>query len=115
MNTFSPTQIDDTLSVVAQLHARDMPAVAAAGFRSIINNRPDYEGAPAQPTSAQLEAAARAAGLEYRFLPVPPAGHTQEQGHSMAVAVDALPHPVLAFCGTGRRAAALYRMGKGAA
>lgn len=114
MNTFSPEQVDGSLSVTAQRHPEDMPALAAAGFRSVINNRPDFEGSPSQPTSAQLEAAARAAGLDYPHRPVPPAGHTPEQARSMARAVDALPQPVLAFCRTGRRSVALYRMGKGA-
>jgi uncharacterized protein (TIGR01244 family) len=112
MNIHSPEQIDEALCVTAQVQPDDMPALAAAGFRSIVNNRPDFEGGIGQPTSAQLEAAARAAGLEYRYLPVPPAGHTREQACSMASTVDALPKPVVAFCRTGRRSAALYRMGK---
>lgn len=115
MNTFTPEQIDEALRVTPQVQPEDMPAIAAAGIRSIINNRPDLEGGAGQPTSARLEAAARAAGLEYRHLPVPPAGHTPEQARSMVEAVDAMPHPVVAFCRTGRRSAALYRMGKGKA
>ena len=47
-----------------------MAEAAAAGFKSVINNRPDFEGGPDQPTNAAIEAAARAAGLEYAFLPV---------------------------------------------
>jgi uncharacterized protein (TIGR01244 family) len=113
MNTFSPQRIDQALCVTAQVQPEDMPALAAAGMRSIINNRPDFEGGADQPTSAQLKAAARAAGLEYGYLPVPPAGHTPEQARSMFSAVDHLPQPVVAFCRTGRRSAALYRMGMG--
>ena len=112
MKTFSPEQIDEALCVTAQVQPDDLPALAAAGFRSTVNTRPDSEGGIAQPTSAELEAAARKAGLEYRYLPVPPTGHTPEQACSMASAVDALPKPVVAFCRTGRRSAALYRMGQ---
>ena len=115
MNTFSPDQIDEALCVTAQVQPNDVPALAAAGFRSIVNNRPDFEGGVGQPTSAQLEAAALKAGLAYRYLPMPPTGHTPEQACDMASAVDALHKPVLAFCRTGRRSAALYRMGKSAA
>lgn len=115
MKTFSAEPIDESLRVTAQLQPQDMAAVAAAGIRSVINNRPDMEGGAAQPTSAQLEAAALQAGLAYRYLPVPPAGHTPEQARSMFQAVQALPQPVVAFCRTGRRSAALYQMGKGAA
>ena len=112
MNTSPPQRVDEALCVTAQVQPEDMVALAAEGMRSVINNRPDYEGGAGQPTSAQLEAAARAAGLEYRYLPVPPAGHTPEQARSMVSAVNALPQPVVAFCRTGRRSAALYRMGK---
>lgn len=115
MNTLPPEHVDETLCVTAQLQPEDMPAVAAAGFRSVINNRPDGEGGAGQPTSAQLAAAARNAGLEYRHIPVPPVGHTPEQARSMAGVVEALPAPVVAFCRTGRRSAALYRMGKSGA
>lgn len=112
MKTFSPEQIDEALCVTAQVQPDDLPALAAAGFRSIVNNRPDFEGGLGHATSAQLEAAVRKAGLEYRYLPVPPAGHTPEQARSMVSAVDARPKPVVAFRRTGRRSAALYRMGK---
>lgn len=115
MTAIPPVRIDSAVSVTAQLQPQDMPAIAAAGFRSIINNRPDFEGGPGQPTSAQLEAAARQAGLHYQYLPVPPAMHSLEQARSMASTVATLPSPVLAFCRSGRRSAALYRMGQGAA
>lgn len=115
MQNFSPEQIDEALCVHAQVQPEDMPAIAAAGFRSIVNNRPDFEAGPDQPTSAQLEAAARQAGLAYRYLPVTPMGHTAEQIRGMASAVAELPKPVLAFCRSGRRSAVLYLMGKGQA
>jgi uncharacterized protein (TIGR01244 family) len=104
--------IDDGVYVTAQLRPEDLPALAEAGVRSVINNRPDGEGGAGQPASARLEAAARAAGLEYRYVPVPPAGHTDADARRMSEAVSALPRPVLAFCRTGRRSAALYRMAK---
>jgi uncharacterized protein (TIGR01244 family) len=115
MKTTSAEHIDEALSVTAQVQPEDMVALAEAGFRSIINNRPDHEGGAGQPTSAQLESAAREAGLEYRYLPVPPAGHTPDQARIMSSVVDALPKPVVAFCRTGRRSAALYRMAKSGA
>lgn len=110
---FTPAeQVDQRLAVTLQLAPADLEPVAAAGFRAVINNRPDHEGGAGQPTSAEIEAAARAAGLEYRHLPVPPSGQTPAQAQAMVQLVDSLPQPVLAFCRTGRRSAALYRMGK---
>ena len=54
----------DAIHTSAQLQPEDMAQVAAAGFRSVVNNRPDFEGGPDQPTSAAIEAAAVAAGAE---------------------------------------------------
>lgn len=106
--------VDEALSITPQLSAQDMEAAAANGYRSIINNRPDFEGGPGQPRSAELEAAARAAGLQYRHLPVPPSGHSDADARRMAELVDNLPKPVLAFCRSGRRSAALYVKGRSA-
>ena len=96
----------------SQLSAEDMAGIRGAGFASIINNRPDHEGGPAQPESAALAAAARAAGLSYRHLPVLPAGHADADARLMVELVQSLPQPVLAFCRTGNRSAALYQKGK---
>jgi uncharacterized protein (TIGR01244 family) len=106
--------VDEGFFVRPQLAPEDMPGVAASGVRSIINNRPDGEGGAAQPSSLQLEAAARAAGLEYRYLPVAASAdaHSDADARKMAELVERLPHPVMAFCRTGRRSAALYRKGK---
>ena len=98
--------------VTPQLSVDDMPALKAAGFASVINNRPDQEGGPVQPESRALEAAAYAAGLEYRHLPVPPKDHSDPEARQMAELVNSLPQPVLAFCRTGTRSASLYLKGK---
>jgi uncharacterized protein (TIGR01244 family) len=95
--------------VAPQLDAASMADVAAAGFRSVINNRPDFEGGPDQPTNASIEAAARAAGLAYAFLPVQSAFQTPEEIARMAELLKALPRPILAFCRSGSRSGRLYR------
>ena len=104
--------IEPGFYVTPQLAAEDMAGIEAAGFASVINNRPDHEGGSAQPDSAALEAAAVAAGLNYRHLPVPPSGHADADARQMAELVRSLPQPVLAFCRTGTRSAALYQKGK---
>ena len=98
--------------VTPQLAAGDMAGIQAAGFASVINNRPDHEGGPAQPDSVVLAAAARAVGLLYRHLPVPPSSHAEADARKMVELVRSLPQPVLAFCRTGTRSAALYQKGK---
>lgn len=94
--------------VAPQLTPEAMAEVARAGFRSVVNNRPDFEHGPDQPTNASIEAAARAAGLEYRFLPVASGYQTPEQIAAFAQLLDELPRPLLAFCRSGARSTNLF-------
>jgi uncharacterized protein (TIGR01244 family) len=94
------------------LSVDDVAQASAAGFRSIVNNRPDFEGGPSQPTSQAIEAAAAAAGLDYAFLPVQSGYQTPEEIAKMRELLEALPKPVLAFCRSGARTANLYRAAK---
>ena len=86
-----------------------MAEVAAAGFKSVVNNRPDFEGGPDQPTNASIEAAARAAGLEYAFFPVQSAFQTPEEIERFGALLQTMPRPILAFCRSGARSGRLYR------
>lgn len=104
------SRLNDKFSVAPQLTPQAMALAASAGFRSVVNNRPDFEGGPEQPTSAAMEAAARAAGLEYAYLPVAGAFQTPEQAQAMADLMARLPAPVLAFCRSGARSGRLYAM-----
>ena len=75
--------------------------VRADGFRLIVNNRPDGE-APGQPTSAEIEKAANAAGLAYVHVPV--VGRpTLQQVEAVRRAIDAADGPAIAFCRSGTR------------
>lgn len=103
---FSPVAPD--VCVAPQLAPEAMAEAAQAGFRSVVNNRPDFEGGPDQPTSAQIEAAARAAGLEYRHLPVNGGYQSPEEIAAFARLLEELPKPVLAFCRSGARSTRLY-------
>ena len=105
---FHPLNPD--FAVAPQLDADDMAAVAAAGFRSVINNRPDLEGGPDQPRNDAVAAAAAAQGLEYAWLPVIPSDITYEDVNQMKALVAQLPKPTLAFCRSGARAAKLYQL-----
>lgn len=98
----------DDVFVAPQLAPADMAEAARAGFRSIVNNRPDFEGGPDQPTHAAMAAAAAAAGLEYRFLPVNGAYQSPEEIEAFGALLAELPRPVLAFCRSGARSTRLY-------
>ena len=108
-------QLSAEVCVAPQLEPAAMAWAAQQGFRSVINNRPDFEGGPDQPTSAAVEAAARAAGLQYAHLPVAPAVQTPEQIAEFAALLASLPKPILAFCRTGTRSGKLYRAATGSA
>lgn len=96
------------VSVAPQMGPEHAAQVAAAGFRSVVNNRPDFEHGPDQPTNAEIEAAVRAAGLEYRHLPVAGGYQTPEQIAAMAALLAELPKPLLMFCRSGSRSSNLY-------
>lgn len=95
-------------SIAPQLTPEAMAAAAREGFRSVINNRPDFEEGPNQPTNASIEAAARAAGLEYRFLPVNSAYQSPQEIAAFAALLEELPRPILAFCRSGARSTRLF-------
>ena len=109
MNTALPLrQIAPDVCVAPQLGPDAMAEAARAGFRSVVNNRPDFEHGPDQPTNAQIEAAARAAGLEYRFLPVGGGYQTPDEVEAFSHLLAELPRPLLAFCRSGNRSANLF-------
>jgi uncharacterized protein (TIGR01244 family) len=97
------------VSAAPQLEAAAMALVAQAGFKSVINNRPDHEGGADQPTSAAIEAAALAAGLSYRHLPVAPGYQSPDEIARFRELIEALPKPILAFCRTGTRSGKLFQ------
>ncbi len=100
--------------VAPQLTPEAMAEAARAGFRSVVNNRPDFEHGPDQPSSAEIEAAARAAGLEYRHLPVDGGFQTPEQIAAMASLLEQLPRPLLMFCRSGARSTRLFMQAQAA-
>ena len=109
MSTSLPIQrVTEDFCVAPQLTPAAMAEVAAAGFRSVVNNRPDFEHGPDQPTSAEIEAAARAAGLQYVHLPVAGGYQSPEEIARFAELLATLPRPILAFCRSGARATRLY-------
>ena len=109
MNSSLPLRkVAPDVCVAPQLTPAAMAEAARAGFRSVVNNRPDFEHGPDQPTNAEIEAAAHTAGLEYRFLPVAGGFQTPEQIAAFAALLDELPRPMLVFCRSGNRSANLF-------
>jgi uncharacterized protein (TIGR01244 family) len=91
-----------------QLTPEAMAEAAAMGFKSVVNNRPDFEHGPDQPTSAAIEAAAKAAGMAYRHLPVAGGYQSPEEIAAFAQLLEELPRPLLVFCRSGARSTRLF-------
>ena len=103
-------QVTPDFAVAPQLAPEDMADAAARGFKLVINNRPDDE-APGQPSSAEMEAAVRAAGMDYVHIPVR-GGPTPDQIDLNREAVDGAVGPVLAFCRSGTRSIVTWSVGQ---
>lgn len=103
-------RLDESMIVAGQVLAGDIPALAASGVTMIVNNRPDGEE-QGQPESAEIEAAARSAGIDYRHIPVA-GGLSQAAVQAMAEALDEARGSVLAFCKSGTRSTFLWALAR---
>jgi uncharacterized protein (TIGR01244 family) len=103
-------QIDERTWVAGQIQPEDLLEAKAAGVTMIVNNRPEGEEA-GQPPAAEIEAAARAAGLGYRHIPVA-SGFSASQVAEMAAALEEAEGPVLAFCRSGTRSTFLWALAR---
>ena len=99
-------QITEDYSVAPQIGVEHLPQIKAAGFRSVVCNRPDTEDG-AVPHD-EIAAAAREAGLEFRYIPVVSGQMTQQNVEDQAAALRDLPRPMLAYCRSGTRCTNLY-------
>ncbi len=102
--------LDPSFLVSPQIGPTDMAGLAARGVSTIVNNRPDGEE-PDQPAGAEIEAAARAAGLDYRHIPVA-GGFGPDEIRAMAEAIDGAQGKLLAFCKSGTRSTYLWAMAR---
>ncbi|MGP9822147.1 TIGR01244 family sulfur transferase [Salinarimonas sp. NSM] len=95
------------ISVAPQIAIEDLAGLKEAGFRTVINNRPDGES-PDQPSSARMEAEARRLGLDYRHVPVVSGAMTMDDVAAFDAALTEADAPVLAYCRSGTRSATLW-------
>jgi uncharacterized protein (TIGR01244 family) len=103
-------KVTDEFAVAPQIELADIARAKAEGFVLLINNRPDGE-APGQPTSDEMESAAKAVGLAYAHIPVR-GGPTPDQvdaEHRLLAETDG---PVLAWCRSGTRSITTWAIGE---
>ena len=104
------TQHNPQFSTVGQINPEDIVQIAALGYKSVIDNRPDHEGGASQPLHSDIEKLALANGLQFAYLPVVSGAITPDQVQQMADLLDSLPKPILAFCRSGARSTNLYHL-----
>lgn len=108
--------LGDKVMVCGQVAPHDVAGLAGQGVTMLVNNRPDGEE-PGQPLAADIEAAAEAAGIGYRFVPII-RGIGPADVEAMEEAVQGAGEgKLLAFCRSGQRSAlalALAHRGEGA-
>ena len=108
-------RVTDDFSVSPQISEQDIEEIAAAGYKTIVVNRPDGEGGVDQPRLGAVRARAESLGLSFVALPfsgAPTPEIVERMGHILMEA----PQPVLAYCRTGTRsitAWALTQAGQG--
>jgi len=95
--------------VSPQISAEDLPAIAAAGFTTVICNRPDTE-VPASQQAAAIGAAARAAGLQFEVLELTHQTMTPENVDRQRALVETSRGPVLAYCASGTRCSVVWAL-----
>ena len=92
-----------------QIGLAEVELAKAMGVALIVNNRPELES-PDQTPGAEIEAAARAAGIAYVAIPVTHAGFSEPQVAAMARALEGASGPVLAYCRSGTRSTLLWAL-----
>lgn len=106
-------KLTDELSVSAQIAPADVAEIASSGYRSIISNRPDGEGAD-QPSYAEIQVTAQKAGLATAYVPVSTGKVSDSDAEAFKSALAELPKPVLAYCRSGTRSATLWSLAEAA-
>ncbi len=102
--------LDRSTLVAGQIGPDEVGEAAAAGVTLIVNNRPDGEE-PGQPSGAEIEAAARAIGLDYIHIPVA-GGLSGEHIEEMAGALADAKGKTLVFCRSGTRSTFLWALAR---
>ena len=102
-------RINDQVSVSPQISPDDLPTLKAAGFTTIINNRPDGES-PDQPSGATIEQAAHDAGLAYHYIPLGREGISAQMVEETKQVLEGSTGPVFCYCRSGTRSTTLWAL-----
>ncbi len=101
--------LSDSFAVSPQIEVEDLAALKAAGFTTIVNNRPDNE-IPPEVQSASIRAAAEAEGLVYIDNPLSHGSLTWDHIRTQGDALATSDGPVFAYCASGNRSSILWAL-----
>jgi len=104
-------RLSDTVLASPQISIPDLAEAKALGVGLVINNRPEDESDDQVP-GAEIEAAARALGMDYIAIPVTHAGFSGPQVEAMAAALAGSAGKVLAYCRSGTRSTLLWALAR---
>ena len=102
-------RLEEGVFASPQIEVADVAAARELGISLIINNRPEGESGD-QTAGAEIESAARAAGMEYCAIPITHAGFSEPQVDAMIAALGTVQGPVLAYCRSGTRSTLLWAL-----
>lgn len=103
-STVTVRQMSEQFAVTGQIRPDQLAELKERGYTSIVALRPDNEGGD-QPSAAQIEAAAKALGLSFAYIPVSSATISGSQLSTLQEVLSADSGKVLAYCRSGNRAA----------
>ena len=98
-----------TYAVSPQIELSDLPAIKAAGFTTVIDNRPDGEIPPHLHTP-HMKAAAEALGLIFVANPVIGGAMTMENVALQRKVMAEAEGPVFAYCASGNRCSVVWAL-----
>jgi uncharacterized protein (TIGR01244 family) len=102
-------KLTNNIYAAPQIGLAEIAEAAALGVTLVINNRPEDESDDQTP-GAEIEAAARAAGMDYVAIPVTHSGFSEPQVQAMATALEGAEGGVLAYCRSGTRSTLLWAL-----
>ena len=100
--------LSETYAVTPQITPDDIAAIKAAGFQTVICNRPDGE-IPPDLHAETLRPLVEGAGLAYVVNPMSGGGLTMDHITAQRAAIDA-GGKVLAYCASGNRSSILWAL-----
>lgn len=104
-------QLSDSMLASPQIEVADIELAKAQGVTLIVNNRPEGESDDQTP-GADIESAARSAGIDYVAIPIGQSGFSEPQVAALDEAIASTDGKVLGYCRSGTRSTFLWSLAK---